>query len=113
MKKVNIRFEPDETLDGIEIIIRAVGRDKQVSELIESFSQREEFRIIALDQNKCPSVIDEREVVFIAADGKDVRIVAVHGKYHARQTLRSLEEKLSRAFLRVSRFEIINLKMVR
>ena len=113
MKKVNVRFEQDKTLENIDIVIRAGEPDSQVTDLIESLTRREPFRLIALDQNRCPSVIDEKEIIFIAADGKDVRIVTVNGKYHARQSLRTLEETLSRFFLRVSRFEIINLKMVR
>ncbi len=113
MKKINVRFEQDKTLDGIEIVIRAGERDAQVSELIESLAKCETCRLIALNQNECPTVIEEREIVLIAADRKDVRIVTTNGIFHARQTLRSLEEMLSRAFLRVSRFEMINLKMVR
>ncbi|MEE0957355.1 MAG: LytTR family DNA-binding domain-containing protein [Ruminococcus sp.] len=111
MKKIKVRFEADEIHD-IDIVIRARERDAQVNKLIESLTQRENPKLIALDQNDCTSVIDEKEIIFISADGKDVRIITVNGKYHARQTLRSLEEKLSRTFLRISRFEIINLKMV-
>ncbi len=113
MKKINVRFEQDKTLYSIDIVIRADERDAQVTDLMESLARYKSFRLIALDQNGCPSVINENEIIFISADGKDVRIVTVHGKYHARQSLRSLEELLSRSFLRVSRFEIINLKMVR
>lgn len=111
VKKIKVRFEADEIHD-IDIVIRARERDAQVEKLIESLTQRENPKLIALDQNDCTSVIDEKEIIFISADGKDVRIITVNGKYHARQTLRSLEEKLSRTFLRISRFEIINLKMV-
>ncbi len=111
VKKIKVRFEADEIHD-IDIVIRARERDAQVNKLIESLTQRENPKLIALDQNDCTSVIDEKEIIFIFADGKDVRIITVNGKYHARQTLRSLEEKLSRTFLRISRFEIINLKMV-
>lgn len=111
VKKIKVRFEADEIHD-IDIVIRARERDAQVNKLIESLTQRENPKLIALDQNDCTSVIDEKDIIFISADGKDVRIITVNGKYHARQTLRSLEEKLSRTFLRISRFEIINLKMV-
>ena len=113
MKKINVRFEQDKTVDSIEIVIRANERDAQITDLMERLAQRESFRLIALDKNECPSVIDEKDIVFLFADGKDVRIVTINGIYRARQSLRSFEETLSRTFLRVSRFEIINLKMVR
>ena len=113
MKKINVRFEQDKTVDSIEIVIRANERDAQITDLMERLAQRESFRLIALDKNEGPSVIDEKDIVFLSADGKDVRIVTINGIYRARQSLRSFEETLSRTFLRVSRFEIINLKMVR
>ena len=113
MKKINVRFETDKTLDTIDILIRADKRDGQVEKLIESLAQREAFTLVAFDEKDCPSVIDESDIVFISADGKDVRIITTGGKYRARQSLRSLEDILSRAFLRISRFEIINLKKVR
>lgn len=113
MKKINVRFEQDKTIDSIEIVIRANERDAQITDLMERLAQRESFRLIALDKNESPSVIDEKDIVFLSADGKDVRIVTINGIYRARQSLRSFEETLSRTFLRVSRFEIISLKMVR
>lgn len=113
MKKINVRFEQDKTVDSIEIVIRANERDAQITDLMERLAQRESFRLIALDKNESPSVIDEKDIVFLSADGKDVRIVTINGIYRARQSLRSFEETLSRTFLRVSRFEIISLKMVR
>lgn len=113
MKKINVRFEQDKTIDSIEIVIRANERDAQITDLMERLAQRESFRLIALDKNEGPSVIDEKDIVFLSADGKDVRIVTINGIYRARQSLRSFEETLSRTFLRVSRFEIISLKMVR
>ena len=113
MKKINVRFEQDKTIDSIEIVIRANERDAQITDLMERLAQRESFRLIALDKNEGPGVIDEKDIVFLSADGKDVRIVTINGIYRARQSLRSFEETLSRTFLRVSRFEIISLKMVR
>ena len=58
-------------------------------------------------------MIGEDEIVFVSADGKNVRIAAISGFYHAKQSLQSIEALLSREFLRVSRFELINLSMVR
>ena len=49
----------------------------------------------------------------ISADGKNIRIVTMRDVFHAKQSLQSVEGILSGNFLRVSRFEIINLKMVR
>jgi len=113
MKKINVRFEKEKALNDIEIVIRADKRDEQINALNERLTNNETVRLTVLDNNNCPSVIDEKEIVFVSADGKNVQFVAVHGKYRAKQTLQSVENILSDYFLRVSRYEIINLKMVR
>ena len=113
MKKINIRFEQDKTLDTVDIVIRAASRDAQVDALMESLAQREPVRLTVLYQANCPTVIDEKDIVLISADGKNIRIVTLRDVFHAKQSLQSVEGILSGNFLRVSRFEIINLKMVR
>ena len=113
MKKINVRFEKDKTLDGIDIIIRADKRDEQINALIEKLTHREPVRLTVLDSYNCQSVIEEKDIIIVSADGKNVQIVTRHGKYHAKQSLQSIEDVLSDRFLRVSRFEIIDLKKVR
>lgn len=112
MKKIHIRFEQDQTLDTVDIVIRAASHDAQVDALMESLAQRDHVRLTVLNQDNCPTVIDEKEIVVISADGKNIRIVTLHDVFRAKQSLQSVETILSGNFLRVSRFEIINLKMV-
>lgn len=113
MKKINVRFERDKTTDDIDVVIRAAEKDDQIVSLIEKLSTRESVKLTVLDRNNCSCVIDEDEIVFVSADGKNVRITAASGIYRAKQSLQSIEEILSRKFLRVSRFELINLSMVK
>lgn len=113
MKKINVRFETDKALKGIDIIIRADKRDEQINALIEKLTHRKPERLTVLDSENCPSVIEEKDIIFVSADGKNVQIITHHGKFHAKQSLQSFEDVLSDRFLRVSRFEIIDLKKVR
>ena len=113
MKKLKLRFEQDKTLDKIEIVVRAAEKDAQVKALLESLSKDEPVKLTVLDSGNRASVIDEKDIVFVAAEGKLVRVVTTEGIYKAKQSLQSIESILSRSFLRVSRFEIINLKKVR
>lgn len=113
MKKLKLRFEQDKTLDKIEIVVRAAEKDAQVMALLESFAKVEPIKLTVLDSGNRASVIDEKDIVFVAAEGKLVRVVTTEGIYKAKQSLQSIESILSRSFLRVSRFEIINLKKVR
>ena len=113
MKKINVRFEADKTIDDVEIVIRAAEKDDQIVSLIEKLSARGSVKLTLLDRNNCSCVIDEEEIVLVSADGKNVRVTATGGIYCAKESLQSIEELLSRKFLRVSRFELINLSMVR
>ena len=113
MKKLKLRFEQDKTLDKIEIVVRAAEKDAQVTALLESLSKDEPVKLTVLDSGNRASVIDEKDIVFVAAEGKLVRVVTTEGIFKAKQSLQSIESLLSRSFLRVSRFEIINLKKVR
>ena len=113
MKKINVRFERDKTTDDIDVVIRAAEKDDQIVSLIEKLSTRESVKLTVLDRNNCSCVIDEDEIVFVSADSKYVRVTAASGIYRAKQSLQSIEEILSRKFLRVSRFELINLSMVK
>ena len=113
MKKINVRFEADKTIDDVEIVIRAAEKDDQIVSLIEKLSAGESVKLTLLDRNNCSCVINEDEIVLVSADGKNVRVTATGGIYCAKQSLQSIEELLSRKFLRVSRFELINLSMVR
>ena len=112
MKKMRVRFEQEKTLDGIEIVVRADKRDEQINALIDSLTRKEPVRLTVLDSDNCQSVIEEKDIIFVSADGKNVQIVTVNGIYHAKQSLQSIEDVLSDRFLRVSRFEIIDLKKV-
>ena len=112
MKKINIRFEPDDSSEQIDVIIRASEKDAQVYQIIESLNSSRTEKYTVLDKNKCPCVIDEADIVFISSEGKQMRIVTDTGVYSAKQTLSTIEKLLGSSFLRISRFEIINLKKV-
>ena len=112
MKKMNVRFERDITQKDIDIVIRASVQDAQVNALIKSLTQHNSQKLTLLDRDNCPCVIEEEDIVFVSADGKNVRVTAQSGVYRAKQSLQNMEEVLSRKFLRVSRFELVNLSMV-
>ena len=113
MKKLNIRFERDGSLSDIDIVIRADRQDEQIDALIERLSEQKSDKLTVLDRDNCPCIIDEKDIIMVSADGKNVRITAMDGIFRAKLSLQNTEEMLSRRFLRVSRFELVNLSMVR
>ena len=112
MKKINILFETDEDSDQINITIRASKMDSQVSQIIESLKNTTPEKFTVLDADKCPCVINVSDIFFISAEGKFMRIITEAGIFTAKQTLQTFEQLLGKYFLRISRFEIINLRKV-
>lgn len=114
MKEINIRFERDKTLDGIDVVVRANEQDKEVDQLMRRIAQNLPQKLTVLDRDGCPCVIRESDVITVSADGKQVRVLTQNGAFTARQTLQNVENLLSdRMFLRISRFELVNLAKVR
>ena len=113
LKRIKVRFEQDGSLEDIEVVVRAKAQDAQVKKLIDDLTHGEAVKLTVLDQNGRQSVIEEAQIVFVSADGKQTRIVSLSGVFHAKQSLQSIEGLLGNSFLRVSRFEIVNLKRVR
>ena len=113
MKNIRIRFEQDPALADIEITVRAAGQDAEVTALMEKITGRESRTLTVLDGRGNLKTLAESEIILASVDGKSVRIITADGKWLSRQTLQSLEEMLdSRTFIRISRYEIVNLRKV-
>lgn len=113
MQEVEIRYEQDPTLEHIEVVLRSKNRDEAIDALIRQLEQMMPQKLTVLNHEGIPSVVNEDEIITVASDGKQVRIITKKGLFTAKQTLQTVEEYLSsRMFLRISRFELINLNMV-
>ena len=113
MKNIRIRFEQDPALADIEITVRAAGQDAEVTALMEKITGRESRTLTVRDGRGNLKTLAESEIILASVDGKSVRIITADGKWLSRQTLQSLEETLdSRTFIRISRYEIVNLRKV-
>lgn len=114
MKKLHIRFELDKKLKDIDVIVRANEKDAQVEATMEKLENRAPQKLTLLDNDGCQNVINEKDIITVSSDGKQVRVITSKGVYTAKQTLQGIEELLNdRLFLRISRFEIVNLRKIR
>lgn len=114
MKEINIRFERDKTLDTIDVVFRASEKSHEVEQMMKQLSQNLPQELTVLDRDGCPCVIRESDIITICSDGKQVRVITQQGAYRAKQTLQNVEALLSsRLFLRISRFELVNLAKIR
>jgi DNA-binding LytR/AlgR family response regulator len=113
MKKININFEQDASLDNIDILIRASEQDKEIEDLIDRISSAGTDSIAVTDGNGTVDVVPASDIVLLSVNGKIVSIITENSRYTARQPLNSLEETLDPSmFVRISRFEIVNLRKV-
>lgn len=113
MKKLNIRFEQDSSLDCIDVIIRASAEDGEVAALMEKLSGPGQGLLTVFDGYGNVRTIRPEEIILASVEGKLVNLVTAEGSWFTRQTLQNLEAALSKwRFIRISRFELINLDKV-
>ena len=113
MKNLNVRFEADPSLDHIEVVIRAPAQDAEVSALMERFSGQPPDSLAVFDGYGNMRALSPKDIILASVEGKLVNIVTGDGSWYTRRTLQSLEDELdSRGFMRVSRYEIVNLDKV-
>ncbi len=114
MRERRVRLELDPTLEGIEVLVRAPEEDGEVSALLELLGAQPPDTITVFDANGLIRALPADQIVSASVDGKLVNIVTEDGSWYTRRTLQSLEDALdARRFLRVSRYEIVNLTKVR
>ena len=114
MKKPEIRFERDPSLERIEVLVRAPERNEGVEELLERLSGNSPDLLTVTGTDGSVCRIPEEDIVSVSVTGKQVQIITESGSYTARQSLQSLEERLDgEKFIRISRYELVNLLKVR
>ena len=113
MKQILVRFEPDPSLEKIEVVIRASEQDPDVTALMDQLTRPEPDTITVFDRNGIVRSLQTEEIISASMDGKRVKIVTEEGAWYTRCTLQSLEKTLDRKrFLRISRYELVNLDKV-
>lgn len=111
MKQINIRFERDLSIDTIEILIRASEQDGEVAALMERLIEKKTIAVYDGKGSICELRTDE--IILVIVDGNVLNVITDNGIWYARRTLQSLEEELKgMRFVRISRFELVNLDRV-
>ena len=113
MKKTDVRFERDPSLDRIEVLVRAPEEDAEVEALLALLVSRSPGTLTVFDGSGLVRELRPEEIVSAATEGKLVNVVTEAGSWYTRRTLQSLEDELdARSFLRISRYELVNLDKV-
>ena len=114
MKKIIVRFERDESLDRIEVVVRAAEKDEKVRELLQQLQSESPKTIRVFDGEGTVCALDVREIVLVSVRGKLVNVITENENWFTLRTLQALEEELDeRRFIRISRYELVNSDKIR
>lgn len=113
MKRVNIRFKRDRGRGDIDVLFTASEVDGQVAALMNKMADPLASTWEVRDEQGVPVTLLEESITIVSADNKRLRISADDGMYWLKMTLQDIEKALNPSmFLRVSRYDIVNLKKV-
>ena len=114
LKKIKVRFESDPSLKEIEVLIRASTPDEQTASLMEQIDGgRRKVLTVTVGDGTILSIPVE-DVLSVSVAGKQVQIVTANACYFVRRSLQSFESELDdREFVRISRYELVNLNKVK
>ena len=115
MSSINIKIDIDPFVNESEVIIRVKEETELVREVVSFIRQRtepERFLITACRDNIMMR-IDQQNIIRIYTEDRKIVVWTRDGDYQVRGTLQDLEKALNDdLFIRISRFEIINLNWV-
>ena len=113
MKEISVRFEETPAADGIEVVIRADKRDGEIEALINRIKSGFADTVTAADSDGATVVVKTADIISFSVDGKRTDVITPDNRLFLVQSLQSLEKQLDdRTFIRISRYEIINLTKV-
>lgn len=113
MKRVNVRFEKDKGREDIDVLFTAAEVDNQVAVLMNKVADPLSTTWEVRDGQGAPVTLAEECIVTISVDNKQLRITADDGVYWLKMSLQDIEKALNPSmFLRVSRYDIVNLHKV-
>ena len=114
MKRVNVRFQTVVKREDIDILFSASEMDSQVVNLMNRVSDPLSVTWEVRDETGSYVTLSEDRIISISADRRRLRVVVDDGVYWLKMSLQDAENALNPSmFLRVSRYEIINLRKVR
>ena len=113
MKRISVRFQKEKGRSDIDVLFTASEVDGQVASLMNKVADPISAMWEVDDGQGSTVTLPEEKIVLISADNKKLKITADDGVYWMKMTLQDVEAALNpSAFLRVSRYDIVNLQKV-
>ena len=114
MKNIDVFFDKNPDLNNIIVTISASARDEQIEYLMDLVRNSGGNDIYFQDELGSFRRYREEQIIRLQVDKKAVTVSTDEGQFTLRTTLQEAESMLrSSMFLKISRFEIINLQKVK
>ena len=114
MKRVIVRFQAQEGLRDIDVLFSASEEDEQLRTLMDRVGDPFAAMWKVADITGASVTLREERIIYLVTDKKRLRIESEDGTFWLKATMQFAEQNLNpSAFLRISRYEIINLRKVR
>ena len=113
VKRVSVRFEKDRDERNITVLFRASRQDAQVEQLMNRVREPFVDTIAATDADGGTVLLPFEDITSISSDNKRLKVLADNGTYWLKGSLQEMERLLEpNMFLRISRYEIVNLRKI-
>ena len=113
MKRVNVTFEAEEGRRDISVLFTASERDNQVDALMERVEDPLSGIWKVQNADGAAVSLPEERIITASSENKKVRVMADDGTYRLNMSMQDFERALNPSmFLRISRYEIVNLRRV-
>ncbi|MBR3635802.1 MAG: LytTR family transcriptional regulator DNA-binding domain-containing protein [Lachnospiraceae bacterium] len=113
--RVNISFETDPSCEFPQVIIKADKRTEKIDKIIEAIEKcvHEDVSRISVSDGDSIILLEQKDIMRVYTENRKVVVCTDDKEYESKITLREFEEILDKGyFVRISRFEIINLQKV-
>ncbi|MBR3306739.1 MAG: LytTR family transcriptional regulator DNA-binding domain-containing protein [Lachnospiraceae bacterium] len=114
-RKISVKVEINSSYDEPQVIIRTDKEDEMIADMVRSIEQclmGEQKRIPVCDDDHTV-LLDPADIIHVYIENRKLVICTVSGIYRSRRPLSEFENALDDDdFVRISRFEIVNLRRV-
>jgi len=114
MKNIDVLFEKNSDLKNIIVTVSASIMDDQIEFIMDLIRNSGGNDLFVQDSSGRIRHITEDRIIRIQVDNKSLLISTMDGEFRLRKSMQEAENMLkSSMFLKISRFEIINLQKVK
>ena len=113
--RIRIEIEIDESLKEPEVVIRTDKDSAFVERIVDAIERcgEEDRSQVTASKDNVMSLLSQKDIIRVYTEQRKLVVSTAGDKYESKSTLKDLEAMLDpKMFVRISRFEIVNLNKV-